>query len=49
VKHLYILLAVEAMTNLNGTGIASYIPLSNNTVSRQEMAYDVEIKLCDIL
>lgn len=50
-----ILPAVEAilksMTNLNVTSITSSIPLSNNTVYRRidEMAYDVEIKLCDIL
>ncbi|KAL4089195.1 hypothetical protein QTP88_024256 [Uroleucon formosanum] len=50
-----ILPAVEAilksMTNLNVTNIISSIPLINNTVSRRidEMAYDVEIKLCDIL
>jgi len=50
-----ILPAVEAilksMTNLNVTDITSSIALSNNTVSRRidEMAYDVKIKLCDIL
>ncbi|KAL4148924.1 hypothetical protein QTP88_003062 [Uroleucon formosanum] len=50
-----ILPAVEAilksMTNLNVTNIISSIPLINNTVSRRidEMVYDVEIKLCDIL
>lgn len=39
------------MTNLNVTNITSSIPVRNNTVSRgiNEMAYDVEIKLCDIL
>ncbi|KAE9542272.1 hypothetical protein AGLY_003399 [Aphis glycines] len=50
-----ILFAVEtilkSMTSLNVTDITSSIFLSNNTVSRRidEMAYDVEIKLCDIL
>lgn len=42
---------LNSMTNLNVSDIISSIPLSNNTVSRRidEMAHNVEIKLCDIL